>query len=166
MSIKNIVILCIYGCLIAGCGSLERKEASFEKQHKAIITKNDRANSHAVKNILYAKYRKWEGVRYQFGGLNRNGIDCSGLVHVIYKSGLGIELPRTTQLQSRVGRKINKSDLKTGDLIFFITGSSSRHVGIYLEDKKFIHASRTKGVTISRLDNTYWKSKYWKSTRI
>lgn len=166
MSIKNIVILCIYGCLIVGCGSLERKEASFKKQHKATITKDDKTSTHAVKNILYAKYRKWQGVRYQFGGLSRNGIDCSGFVQVIYKSGLGIELPRTTQLQSRAGRKINKSDLKTGDLVFFRTDSSSRHVGIYLEDKKFIHASRTKGVTISRLDNTYWKSKYWKSIRI
>lgn len=166
MSIKNIVILCIYGCLIAGCGSITKKEESFKQQPRVVDPKEGRINSHAAKNTLYAKYRKWQGVRYQLGGLGRNGIDCSGFVHVVYKSGFGIDLPRTTHLQSRVGKTIHKNDLKTGDLVFFRTTNTSSHVGIYLENRKFIHASTTKGVTISRLDNNYWKSRYWKSVRI
>ncbi len=162
MSIKNIVILCIYACLATGCGLIEKKAANFKEQPA------DKTNSQFVKNILYAKYKNWQGVRYKLGGLSKNGIDCSGFVHVVYKSGLGINLPRTTNLQLKSGKKINKNELKAGDLVFFkIKNSlSSNHVGIYLEDKKFIHVSSIKGVTISRLDNTYWISRYWQSIRI
>lgn len=166
MLTKNIVILCIYGCLISGCGSLERKETTFKEHSSPIISKDDKTNSYKVKNVLYEKYRKWRGVRYQLGGLSKNGIDCSGFVYVIYKSGLGMDLPRTTYLQSRLGKEINKNNLKTGDLIFFKTKNTLKHVGIYLENRKFMHASTTKGVTISRLDNIYWRSRYWKSIRI
>jgi lipoprotein Spr/probable lipoprotein NlpC len=166
MLTKNIVILCIYGCLVSGCGSVERKEANFKEHSSSIISKDNKTSLHSVKNVLYAKYRKWQGVRYQLGGLSKNGIDCSGFVYIIYKSGLGIDLPRTTNLQSRVGKEINRNNLKTGDLIFFKTKNALSHVGIYLENRKFIHASTTKGVTISRLDNIYWKSRYWKSIRI
>ena len=69
-------------------------------------------------------------------------------------------------MQSKIGKEIRKDDLKAGDLIFFKTGSASEHVGIYLEKNKFLHASQKQGVTISRLDNVYWKSNYWKSVRI
>lgn len=165
MSIKNIVILCIYGCLIVGCGSIEKKQEDFNEQSNAIISTEDNSHPHIVKNVLYEKYRKWQGVRYRFGGLSQNGIDCSGFVHVVYKTGLGKDIPRTTVLQLKAGKEINKNDLKAGDLVFFRTNRSN-HVGIYLENKKFIHASQTRGVTISRLDNFYWQSKYWKSVRI
>ena len=94
--------------------------------------------------------KKWQGVRYQLGGLSQDGIDCSGFVHIVYKKGLGKELPRTATQQSKLGKIINKNDLKPGDLIFFRTNKRSNHVGIYLENKKFIHASRSRGVTISR----------------
>ncbi|SDX87728.1 C40 family peptidase [Nitrosomonas sp. Nm33] len=163
MSTKNIVILFIYACLITGCGSIGKKETNFSEQPN--IQNDDKTSSHSIKNILYENYRKWQGVRYRFGGLSQDGIDCSGLVHVVYKKGLGKELPRTASQQSRLGKVISKNDLKSGDLVFFKT-KRSNHVGIYLENRKFIHASRTRGVTISRLDNNYWKSKYWKSVRI
>lgn len=168
MSIKNIVILCIYGCLLAlaGCGLISKKEENFKQQPRAISPKEGSISPHTAKSTLYAKYRKWQGVRYQLGGLSRNGIDCSGFVHIIYKAGFGINLPRTAHLQSRVGKTIHKNNLKTGDLVFFRTGNAARHVGIYLENRKFLHASTTKGVTISRLDNKYWRSRYWKSVRI
>jgi cell wall-associated NlpC family hydrolase len=166
MSIKNIVILCIYGCLIAGCGSISKKEEYTQQQPRSLGPKEGRIDSHTAKNTLYKKYKKWQGVRYQLGGLSRNGIDCSGFVHIVYKYGFEINLPRTAHLQSRVGKSIHKNDLKAGDLVFFRTSNTSRHVGIYLENRKFIHASTSKGVTISKLDNKYWRSRYWKSVRI
>ena len=162
MSFKNIVILCIYWCLVAGCGSVVKKEEKFKQQP----SKQSRVNPNIAKETLYEKYRNWQGVRYQLGGSSRNGIDCSAFVQIVYKSGFGINLPRTSYQQAKIGKTIHKNDLKPGDLVFFRTGRSSRHVGIYLENRKFLHASTTKGVTISRLDNNYWRTRYWKSVRI
>ena len=119
-----------------------------------------------VKNKLYNQYDKWKGTNYRLGGLNKNGIDCSGFVFITFKSKFGIILPRTTQLQVTTGKRIEKTKLQAGDLVFFKTGKLTRHVGIYLEHGKFLHASTSHGVTISSLDNIYWKSKFWKAKRI
>ncbi|WP_242447115.1 NlpC/P60 family protein [Nitrosomonas supralitoralis] len=119
-----------------------------------------------MRKVLYSHYNEWQGVRYQYGGLSQRGIDCSGFVHLTFKSKLGTHLPRTTWMQAKVGREVRKNELKTGDLVFFRTGKASNHVGIYLEGNKFLHVSQKKGVTISRLDHIYWKSNYWKSVRI
>ena len=119
-----------------------------------------------IKEKLYAQYTQWKGTKYKLGGLNRNGIDCSGFVFTTFKSKLGIVLPRTTNLQVATGKDIERNQLQAGDLVFFKTGRFFRHVGIYLEHGKFLHASTRLGVTISKLDNVYWKSKYWKAKRI
>ena len=129
-------------------------------------TQKNEAYTKSIKKRLYAQYSQWKGTRYKLGGLNKNGIDCSGFVFVTFKSRLQIVLPRTTHLQAARGKNIEKKHLRSGDLIFFKTGKLKRHVGIYLEHGKFLHASTSKGVTISRLDNYYWKSKYWKAKRI
>jgi probable lipoprotein NlpC len=157
----NITLTVCAGLLI-GCGSLQEKKlgsyvSAFEQQD---------ASSQGNKQALYDHYYEWRGVSYKLGGLSKRGIDCSGFVYVAYKSRLGINLPRTTKLQSELGRKVSKKDLKTGDLVFFKTGKITRHVGIYLEENMFLHASVSKGVMISQLDNVYWKSNYWKSIRI
>ena len=111
-------------------------------------------------------YKEWKGVRYKYGGNSKRGIDCSAFIQKAYKQTLNIKIPRTTLLQSKVGKKIDKSQLQYGDLVFFKTGKNSRHVGIYTEDGKFMHASSSKGVTISKLENIYFNKHYWKSTRI
>ena len=122
-------------------------------------------NSSAVKNKLYEQHKNWKGVKYKMGGLSKNGIDCSGFVYRTFKSQLGIELPRTTEQQLSIGEPISKKDLRAGDLLFFKTAKKVRHVGIYIEDNKFLHASTSKGVMISDLNNVYWKSKYWQTKR-
>lgn len=127
--------------------------------------KVDLNNSRAVKNKLYSQYKSWKGVKYRMGGLSKNGIDCSGFVYRTFRSQLGINIPRSTEQQSSSGKQIDKSKLKPGDLVFFKTATKVRHVGIYLENNSFLHASSSKGVMISKLDNVYWKSKYWKSKR-
>ena len=123
-------------------------------------------NELLVKGKLYVQLNEWEGTPYQLGGLSKQGIDCSGFVLHTYKSKLGYQLPRSTELQSNVGYEIDKNDLRAGDLVFFKTWFTMRHVGIYVEGGKFIHASTSKGVMTSRLDNVYWNDKYWKSMRI
>ena len=109
---------------------------------------------------------KWKGVPYQYGGLNKRGIDCSAFVQLTYKDILGVHLPRTTRDQARLGTKISPALLTTGDLVFFKTSRYVRHVGIYLGDRMFLHASTSKGVTTSSLDNVYWHQRFWKATRI
>jgi len=115
---------------------------------------------------FYAQYEEWKGVGYRLGGLSKRGIDCSGFVYMTFKSKLGLTLPRTTELLANSGRSVTRERLKAGDLVFFKTSYSVRHVGIYLEQGRFLHASKSRGVMISRLDNVYWRSKYWKARRI
>lgn len=160
--IRANITLTVFASLLVGCGSLQEKNTG----SYVPAFKQRNVSSQASKQALYDHYNEWRGVRYKLGGLSKRGIDCSGFVYVTYKSRLGINLPRTTKLQSELGEKVSKKDLKTGDLVFFKTGKITRHVGIYLEENMFLHASASNGVMISRLDNDYWKSNYWKSIRI
>lgn len=106
------------------------------------------------------------GVPYQWGGESMSGFDCSGLVQYVFKKN-GISLGRTVGKQYRAGTPISKSQLKPGDLVFFqntyINGLS--HVGIYIGDGQFIHAS-SDGVMTSKLSNSYWSSHYYGACRI
>jgi len=148
---------------LISCGSLQEKNIAKQKPY---FDAGRLTNSNEIKRALYSQFNDWQGVRYQHGGLSQYGIDCSGFVHLTFKSKFGMDLPRTASMQARLGKEIRKSDLRPGDLVFFKTGFASNHVGIYLERNKFLHASEKKGVTISKLDHTYWKSNYWKSVRI
>lgn len=162
-NISRFIILIGISFLLVSCGSLKEKSALKQDSRPAVNKSTD--NNH-IKRVLYSQFDEWQGVRYQRGGLSQRGIDCSGFVHLTFKSKFGMHLPRTAIMQSVAGREIGKSDLKAGDLVFFKTGLASKHVGIYLEKNKFLHASEKKGVTISRLDHVYWQSNYWKAVRI
>lgn len=113
---------------------------------------------------------KYLGIPYIRGGATEKGFDCSGFVLQVYKEYFGIELPHKSSSQSSLPfmQKVDSSELLTGDLIFFsTTGKNKRinHVGIYLSDGRFIHAARG-GVTISSLDNSYWKARFYVAKRV
>ncbi|WP_372882076.1 C40 family peptidase [Psychromonas sp.] len=116
--------------------------------------------------LLHNEFDVWQGTPYRLGGANKRGIDCSALVQKIYLNSFNIKLPRTTSRQAKQGYVVNKNRLLVGDLVFFKTSISEQHVGIYIGENKFIHASSSQGVMISRLNNTYWRSRYWQSRRI
>lgn len=122
-------------------------------------------NTPTLNDTFYSFYNEWKGVKYKFGGNSKKGIDCSAFIQKAYKK-LDINIPRTTALQSKVGKQIRKNQLEIGDLVFFRTGKNSRHVGIYLENGRFMHASTSKGVIISKLSNVYFNKHYWKAQRI
>ena len=128
----------------------------------ALSNQNDRFDLNLE---LFDFYSEWEGVEYKLGGDSKNGIDCSGFIQKAFKEKFDLTMPRTTTLQSEVGKEIDKNELKSGDLVFFKTGEIN-HVGIYLEDGMFIHASTKIGVTISELDNSYFSKSYWKAQRV
>jgi cell wall-associated NlpC family hydrolase len=115
---------------------------------------------------LLAVHEEWRGVPYRLGGSNKTGIDCSGFVSVAYRHGMGIHLPRTVAEQQRLGQEIPRGQLQAGDLLFFRTGKWSRHVGIYLGEQRFLHASTREGVKISSLLNPYWATNYWQAKRL
>ncbi len=124
------------------------------------------SDTEKVKRALYAHFAEWRSVRYRSGGLSKRGIDCSGFVYITYQKLFDIKLPRDTKSQSTSGRRIFQKNLKPGDLVFFKTGWFDRHVGIYLENRKFIQVSTRRGVQITSLDDPYWAAKYWQSIRI
>ncbi|MFM2589993.1 NlpC/P60 family protein [Vibrio sp. TBV020] len=119
-----------------------------------------------VKGSFLDVYQVWQGAPYRLGGTTFNGVDCSAFVQTAYKNALGMQIPRTTLAQVEVGKEVDYQDAKVGDLVFFKTAPKTRHVGVYLGNKQFMHASTSKGVIISRLDNPYWASKYWHFRRV
>lgn len=112
--------------------------------------------------LLYTRLSEWYGTPYQFGNNEiQIGTDCSGFVSKIYAEVYALSLPRTSQAMYDYIQKVPYSDLQTGDLVFFRTGKTFRitHVGIYLKEGKFIHASSFHGVTISNLNKTYYRQR-------
>ncbi|WP_282166983.1 C40 family peptidase [Shewanella japonica] len=111
-------------------------------------------------------HQQWQGTPYRLGGLTKKGLDCSGLVYVAYQDLVGPSIPRTVEGQTSLGTRIAKSDLQSGDLVFFKTTGRGRHVGVYLSGHRFLHVSTKKGVMISSMDNVYWKPRYWFASRL
>ena len=106
------------------------------------------------------------GVPYVFGGTSPYGFDCSGYVQYVFAKA-GISIPRTADVQYEFGTPISTTDLVSGDLVFFSTYTyGASHVGIYLGDNNFIHASSSRGVTIDSLGSSYWSSHYIGARRI
>ena len=149
---------------LVGCSSVPERGAP--KVVYVPGAKVDLDNSALVKESLYAQYNQWRNTKYQIGGLSKNGIDCSGFVHMTFKTRLGMVLPRSTEFQAELGASVDKNQLRAGDLVFFRTGRTDRHVGVYLENGRFLHASTRQGVIISGLDENYWKAAYWKAKRL
>jgi cell wall-associated NlpC family hydrolase len=109
----------------------------------------------------------WMGTPYEMGGETRSGIDCSAFSREIFRSSAGTDLPRTTEAQIKLGSSVSQENLKFGDLIFFnTTGQNPSHVGIYIGDDMFAHASVSFGVTLSSLYSSYYKKRYTEARRI
>ncbi len=103
---------------------------------------------------------EWYGTRYRLGGTTKSGIDCSAFVQASILAAFGISLPRTAREQYRVTQRISRTELKEGDLVFFNTRGGVSHVGIYLQNNKFIHASTSQGVVVSDMYETYYLKRY------
>ena len=112
--------------------------------------------------------REWQGTRYRLGGTSKNGVDCSGFMQVTFRDLFGIDLPRTTVEQAEEGTRIAKDELRTGDLVFFKTGRgpNGKHVGVYVKNRQFLHASTKGGVIYSDLDSPYWTKTFWQARRL
>lgn len=151
---RLIVLLVVL--LLAGCS------------HHAPPPNANLSDPAAVVIQLNDQLRRWHGTPYRYGGLSPRGVDCSGFVYLTFRERFSVKLPRSTRAQTESGTRIERRDLLPGDLLFFKTGSGENglHVGIYATDNTFIHASTSKGVIRSSLDNVYWQRVFWQARRI
>jgi len=108
---------------------------------------------------LFGFIDEWFGTRYRLGGTTKKGIDCSALTGALLLAVYGFSIPRTARQQYNATDHIEKEDLREGDLVFFNTHGGVSHVGVYLENDYFLHAS-THGVTISSLDDSYYAKRF------
>lgn len=119
---------------------------------------------------LLAEARTWLGVPYMWGGNDRNGVDCSGFVTQVFQNALQIKLPRTSASQCDYCTTVDSRKLQPGDLVFFDTTGAREgrvsHVGLYIGDGNMIHASSTKGVTVSAIDGVYFGDRLLKAGRV
>jgi lipoprotein Spr len=114
-----------------------------------------------IENIdLLKSVDEWYGTRYKMGGMSKSGIDCSAFVQAVYLSAFGMAVPRTAFEQFKVSNLISATEMKEGDLVFFNTTGGVSHVGIFLGNNKFIHASVAHGVAVSDLFDPYYLRRF------
>ncbi|MTH46895.1 NlpC/P60 family protein [Intestinirhabdus alba] len=153
----RVWFLLFIALLLAGCS-----------HHRAPPPNPRLADSVAVIAGLNDQLHAWRGTPYRYGGLSRSGVDCSGFVLITMRDRFALQLPRETRQQAKIGTQIDKDQLLPGDLVFFKTGSGQNglHVGIYDTHSQFIHASTSRGVMRSSLNNVYWRKNFWQARRL
>jgi cell wall-associated NlpC family hydrolase len=118
----------------------------------------------SISDIVLAEYEDWRGVRYRSGGSDYRGVDCSGLVQAVFKDAFEMDLPRTSGEQANLGEAVPRDDIQPGDLLYFID-RGRKHVGVAVNEDEFLHASRKKGVILSKFDK-YWKPRLKRVRRV
>ena len=114
-----------------------------------------------VKNTkMFEFIDDWYGTPYRLGGTTKKGVDCSAFSQFLFASVYGLSIPRTAKEQYSLTNRISRTELKEGDLIFFNTHGGVSHVGVYLQNNKFVHASTSGGVMISDIFDEYWVRRF------
>lgn len=143
------------------------KAERLSKKHTVSLTNTpNKANTALQANNssrINSVYHNWVGTRYRLGGTTKAGIDCSAFVREVMGKAFNKDMPRSTAEQRYVGQSISKSELRPGDLVFF---RKNNHVGVYIGNGKFVHASSSRGVTTSSLSESYWSRTYTQSRRV
>ncbi|MBM3163100.1 MAG: NlpC/P60 family protein [Chlorobi bacterium] len=120
----------------------------------------------SMKNF-FSDVKQFFGIRYRFGGQSTEGFDCSGFVRFMYDRVFSTKLPRTSIEMASIGQKVERSELKPGDLVFFQTrGNRISHVGIFVGNDTFVHSSVSKGITEDRLQQKYYDTRFAGAVRV
>jgi cell wall-associated NlpC family hydrolase len=153
----------VFGVLLLSCAKTLHKSSA-----ESFSGKNEWANmasSFRYPAELEERIEKFLGTPYLLGGNSKDGMDCSAFVKQIYAI-YGVDLPRTSVLQSKLGIKVPRHALLPGDLVFFGEADSVTHVGIYMGGNKFANATTSQGVKYSSLDEPFFYSKYLFARRL
>jgi lipoprotein Spr len=169
MRIRRPTILLSVLCLLlfTSCGVFRKAPAtrpdSNTKRDEELIKKYEELIGQKIDAReslpLYQALDGWMGVPYKYGSNTRKGTDCSGFTGCIYREVYKIEIPRSSEDQFKKAKPIKKKQLREGDLVFFRIEEKKKasHVGIYLGNNKFAHASTSKGVRIDDLESEYYR---------
>jgi len=160
-----IIILSSLSACRGGKATMASKKDNYIVNKYAEILQSQKTE---IKNIkLYSFIDEWYGTKYKYGGLLKSGVDCSGFCNVLYNEVYNTQIQRTTSELFKKINKTNKKNLREGDFVFFdISSKKNSHVGIYLKNNRFVHASSSRGVVISSLENPYYKKAYTKGGRL
>jgi probable lipoprotein NlpC len=143
---NHFLFICFLVIFLASCGT-KKKVVPTTKAAKAA-----EAMANLKSKELYQFITSWTGVSYRLGGMDKQGIDCSGFALILEREIYGLTLPRRSKDQAEAVKQKNINNLKEGDLIFFSFGGNEvDHVGVYLNDDFFVHASTTRGVVVDDL---------------
>ena len=174
------LILLLFGIfLFASCGSSRSRVVTTKKEagrtEKVSQEYNRTPNAEPDDKKAYKVVRtakKFEGTRYKYGGTDKRGMDCSGLIYVSFLEE-GLSLPRTSRAMSLEGERLYLKDVNIGDLLFFETNKNRKvinHVGLVVDVDEdgiyFIHSSTSRGVIISSLSESYWYNNFVMARRV
>jgi cell wall-associated NlpC family hydrolase len=189
---KKIIFILVLFISFSSCKSSKRSKRSSNSSSKIITKKSQEyekgrvvisseeknytprtTNSRRTKADNIIEYAEsFEGVRYKWGGTTKAGMDCSGLIYESFRA-YDVNLPRISRDMAKRGDKINLKDVHKGDLLFFKTGNrrnAINHVGLIVSiennDIEFIHATSSKGVMTSWINETYWHKAFYEARRI
>lgn len=147
------------------------KRKQTEKPTTELERENSRQGLYGQEDLrtrFALEVQRFMGAPYVWGGASPAGTDCSGLIRTVFRRAVGLDLPHSTQKLYEYGYPVTKEELRLGDLVFFREPHSSKisHVGIYLDQGKFVHASLSAGVTISDLYNSWYSKIYLVAHRV
>jgi lipoprotein Spr len=146
------------------------KKIDSEKHPKSHTEQIQVGKSSKTQKKIIEEAETWIGTPYQYAHAEKGeGTDCSGMVMSVYESVTGVKLPRNSAKQAEFCQEIDAEDVETADLIFFATGKDPdriSHVGIVIDNERFIHASSTKGVVISNFTTPYYQRTFRKFGRV
>lgn len=173
--ICGVGYLCAIVLLSTSCGSKKKVVREYEadgiypvERAEKPVKRPSKKGEDGLRSRIVAAARGWVGVPYRYGGESRDGVDCSGMVMCVYRDVAGIKLPRNSAKQGEYCISIKKTELQPGDLVFFTSrkGKNINHVGIYVGNGCFVHASTSRGVIVSDLDQDYYVRTYHSSGRV
>lgn len=159
--------------MLAGCGSHRRATVRPPQTERPVLppvtgNSSDSNDAELVARLIDGAYR-WIGTPYRYGGTERSGADCSGFLQRLFADIAAVSLPRNTRKQAEYCRLVPRRMLQPGDLVFFDgsrVGSGIGHVGLYIGDDRMIHASSSRGVTVSDIGQRYYRERYRRAGRV
>lgn len=165
---KNILVLIGSLLLIYSCSSKKSAIATAKNSNYETVKNTLHLSDKEMKQHLYEVIVDWYGVPYKYGECSKYGVDCSGFVNMLYQKVYHKTLERQADdIFHKQCRKIDKKDAEEGDLVFFkIESKKITHVGVYLRNNKFVHASTKKGVMISDLNEPYFQKYFYAVGRV
>ena len=151
--------------LLSGCHKSTKKDKIVVETIETTVDIKEKKNNKKGENEKLAEEAlTWVGTPYRYGASEKGkATDCSGLVLMVYKKIANVDMPRNSAKQAQFCKKISKKEVKPGDLVFFAIGSNKNeisHVGVMIDEIRFVHASASKGVIISEMTTPYYERNF------